>query len=62
MEDNSRLTLSVRQAAARLQISRNLCYELIRQKKIPAIHLGKRILIPVAALDELLENAKNSIK
>ena len=62
MEDNDKLTLSVRQAAARLQISRNLTYELIRQKQIPAIHLGKRILIPVAALEELLEKARNSIK
>jgi excisionase family DNA binding protein len=38
-----------------LGISRNFGYELVKQKKLPVIKFGKRLLIPRAALDKMLE-------
>lgn len=37
-----------------LRISRSAGYEAIRRKEIPSIRIGKRLLVPVAALDRLL--------
>lgn len=44
--------LTVTEAAKWLRISRNLAYELVRQERLPHLHLGKRILIP---RDQLVE-------
>jgi excisionase family DNA binding protein len=49
-----RLVLSVEEAAQVLRISRGLAYELVRRGDIPSIRLGRRVLVPVAALRELL--------
>lgn len=50
-----RLCLTVPEAAAMLGISRNFAYELVRQKQLPVIKFGKRLLIPRAALEKMLE-------
>ena len=50
-----RATLTVSEAAAVLGISRGLAYELARQEKLPVIRLGRRIIVPRAALERLLE-------
>ena len=61
LDDNQRLSeaqkkvLSVTEAAAVLQIGRNLCYRGIRRGEIPSIRVGTRLLVPVAALDRLLQ-------
>ena len=49
-------TYSVEEAAAHLGIGRTLAYELIRRAEfpIPVIRLGRRIVVPRAALDALL--------
>lgn len=44
--------LTVSEVAERLRISTGLAYELIRQERLPHVHLGRRVLVPVAALDE----------
>lgn len=49
-----RLTMSVEQAAAALGISRALAYDAVARGEIPCIRIGRRILIPRAALDRLL--------
>ena len=51
-----RLVYTVDETARKLCISRNLCYRLCREKKLPgAIHLGsKRMLFSKAAIDKLL--------
>jgi excisionase family DNA binding protein len=49
-----RLTLSVEEAADALGISRALAYEAVKNGQIPHIRIGKRILVPKAALDRLL--------
>jgi excisionase family DNA binding protein len=49
-----RATLSVPQTAKVLGISRSLAYELVHAGKIPSIRLGKRIVIPKEAIEEIL--------
>jgi len=44
--------LTVREAAAFLRIGRNTCYELIRQRRIPHVRLGRRFLIPRYGLEQ----------
>lgn len=47
--------MTVREAATALRISTAFCYELITQQRLPAVRLGRRILIPVASLNAFLE-------
>jgi excisionase family DNA binding protein len=49
-----RATFSVEEAAEVLGIGRNTCYEQVKIGSIPSIRVGKRILIPRAALDRML--------
>ena len=51
-----RLCVTVPEAAEMLGISRNFAYQLVREGKLPSIRFGKRILIPKAALEKMLEN------
>lgn len=50
-----KLTLTVPEAAARLGIGKNLAYEAIQRGEIPSIRVGHRLLVPVAALDQMLK-------
>ena len=50
-------TLTVPQAAEILGISRNAAYEAVARGEIPAIRFGKRLVVPIAAFDRLLEQA-----
>lgn len=50
-----RLTLTVEEAAASLGISRASAYEAVRRGEIPAIRIGRRLLVPKARLDRLLD-------
>ncbi len=53
-QENECLTMNVESAAKLLGISRGLAYEMVRQKKIPALHFGKIIRVPRYALESLL--------
>lgn len=56
----NRKTYTVEEAAEVLGLSRNSAYEGIRSGDIPAIRVGRRLLIPKVALDRLLrEGAEN---
>jgi excisionase family DNA binding protein len=52
-----RLTMTVGEAAKRLGIGRNGAYEAARNGQIPTIQIGKRILVPVVALEQKLADA-----
>jgi excisionase family DNA binding protein len=52
-----RLVFTVDEAAYLLNISRSLAYELIARGELPALRLGRRIVIPRVTLEELLETA-----
>lgn len=53
----SRLTLDVPEAAARLGVSKRHLYGLIERGEFPAIKLGRRRVVPIVALDEILARA-----
>ena len=55
MEVN-RLTYSVEETANILGLGRTATYQGIEKGEIPGIRIGKRILVPRAALERLLEN------
>ena len=50
-------TLTVEEAARELGISRKLAYQLAGEGRIPAIRLGRRLLIPRVAFDRFLAEA-----
>jgi excisionase family DNA binding protein len=49
-----RLTLTVEEAATLLGISRAFAYEAVGRGEIPSIRIGRRILVPKAALQRFL--------
>ena len=51
------VVLTATEAARLLRIGRATCYEQIRQGVIPSIRIGRRILVPRAALMHKLEEA-----
>lgn len=53
--EEKRLTLTVEEAAEILGLSRAFAYEAVRRGEIPSIRIGRRILVPRAALERLLE-------
>ena len=57
MEDK-RLTLSVEETARLLGIGRNLCYDRVKTGEIPSLKIGRRLLVPKAALEKLLAKPK----
>lgn len=48
------LTVSIPEAARMLGISRNLAYLAAARGEIPTLKVGRRVLVPKAALDRLL--------
>lgn len=52
-----RLTMTVEAAASALGISRASAYKAVGRGEIPAIRIGRRILVPKAALERLVEGA-----
>ena len=47
--------LSVREFKDRAGVSSNLVYEQLRKGVLPSVRLGGRILIPVDALQQMME-------
>ena len=48
------LLLSVAEAAKCLAISKNLCYDLLREGRLPHVRLGRRLLVPRLGLEQWL--------
>jgi len=55
---DKRLCITVPEAAAMLGISRNFAYELVKRHELPVRKFGKRLLIPRAALEKMLEKGE----
>lgn len=51
---DSRAVLTVAEAAELLGISRGTAYEYARTGQLPAVRLGRRLVIPKHRFDELL--------
>ena len=55
--DNLPLVLSVAEAATVLRIGRGATYALVRTGNLRSIRVGRKILIPRAAIDEFIGSA-----
>ncbi len=51
-----RRVVTVNETAVMLGISRGAAYEAVRRKEIPTIRIGRRLLVPLAALERMLGN------
>jgi excisionase family DNA binding protein len=54
MTEILRATVTVQEAAQILGLGRNQAYEAAAAGQIPTIRIGKRILVPIAALNRML--------
>jgi excisionase family DNA binding protein len=52
--------MPVDEAAEVLGISRSLAYELVRKGELPSLRLGRRLVLPVRAVEALVEDAVGS--
>lgn len=51
----SSMAVPVEEAARRLNISRSLAWELVWSGRLPTVRLGRRRVVPVKALEAILE-------
>lgn len=58
--DQGPRTITVERAGQLLGISRGLAYDLVRRGEIPSIRLGRRVVVPVTAIDDILNGASKS--
>lgn len=59
---DDRLAVSVDEAARLLDISRDLAYDLIRRGELPAVKLGRRIVVPRHQLEILMRDERSRTK
>ena len=62
MENKSqnKLTITVPEAARMLGISRGLGYEMAREGTIPTLRFGRRVVVPLAAIERLLQETNKT--
>ena len=60
MNEHDSMTVTIREAAKLLGISRNLCYDAVAKGQIPAVRVGRRLLVPRVALQNLLAEPNHS--
>ena len=52
MSENGALLVSVAEAAKLLGIGRGLAYQLVQEKRLPSVKLGRRVLVPRHGLEQ----------
>jgi excisionase family DNA binding protein len=52
--NDTRLTMTVEQAAAALGVSRGTAYEAVKTGQLPTVRIGRRVLVPIAGLRALV--------
>jgi excisionase family DNA binding protein len=57
-----RKTITIEETAKVLGIGRNKAYEAARTGEIPTIRIGKRILVPSAALEQMLQGSSQEAR
>ena len=55
--NNKVMVMTVEEAGELLGISRPHAYKLVKEGQIPIIRLGRRLIVPKAALEKMLANA-----
>jgi len=58
--DMQPLLLSVGQAARLLGVGSTLCWEMVHSGRLPSVRLGRRVLIPRAAVERLAHTSEAS--
>ena len=58
--EEKRLTVTVEEAGRMLGISRGLAYQMAREKRLPTIRFGKRIVVPRWAIEHLLQEPQEA--
>jgi len=53
-ETKERRVVTLSEAASILRISRGSAYEAAKRREIPTIRIGRRLLVPLAALERML--------
>lgn len=48
------MTVTVEEAGRALGIGRNAAYEAVKRGQIPSLKLGRRIVVPIAGLEQLV--------
>lgn len=56
----TKLCISVPEAARLLGLGRNSVYEAVRRGEVPAVRVGRRLVVPIRALEEWLESQTRS--
>lgn len=57
---DTRIVLTVLEAARALGVGRNQAYAAVRRGDLPALRVGRRLLIPRAALERLVDPGAGS--
>ena len=57
MLTDSRLVVTIAEAAKLLGISRSFAYELVKRGELDVVRLGRRQLVPKESLSRLMESA-----
>lgn len=52
--DGDDIILTVAEAAKLLRISRAFAYQLVAESQLPCLRFGRRVLIPLSALDRFI--------
>lgn len=55
--DSERVTMTITEAARMLGLGRGGAYLAVSRGDLPAIRIGRRLLVPRAALERLLDSA-----
>jgi excisionase family DNA binding protein len=61
MLTDSRLVVTVSEAANLLGISRSFAYELVKRGELPVVRLGRRQLVPKESLSRLMESSTTNL-
>lgn len=63
MADEDRKTLTVPEAGKiYFGLSRNAAYEAARRGQLPVIRIGRRVRVPIVAMERLLEASETSAR
>jgi excisionase family DNA binding protein len=58
---DERLVLTVSEAASVLRLSRAFTYELVARGQLPSVRLGRRIMIPRAGIQRILDDSRAAL-
>lgn len=56
-----KLTMTVEEAAVALGIGRSLAYKMARDGRLPTVRMGRRLLVPISRLEDMLNGLNGDI-